>query len=67
MTSDGLPLPSSFSGPDNDALREVGLPLMSHDDCVRLYPASGAITDFMLCAGKEEGVIDTCSVGNSFY
>ena len=63
MTSDGLPLPSSFSGPDNDALREVGLPLMSHDDCVRMYPP--AVTDFMLCAGKEEGGVDTCRVGNS--
>ena len=46
-------------GDGSDVLLEVGLPLISSSQCSWLI---GGFTDNMICAGKPEGVVDTCSV-----
>jgi len=39
-------------------LQEVGVPVVSNDDCNNAY--YGGITDFMFCAGLAEGGKDSC-------
>ncbi|XP_077430219.1 trypsin-2-like isoform X2 [Vanacampus margaritifer] len=47
----GVPLPSP------QALQEVTVPIVSNDDCNDVY---GLITSNMICAGTDEGGMDSC-------
>ena len=48
----------SFWGSSPNTLMQASLPLVSKQRCQNAYP--GEIDDSMLCAGLDEGGIDTC-------
>ncbi|XP_067000655.2 trypsin-1 isoform X3 [Anabrus simplex] len=46
-------------------LREVKVPVMNHDKCVKDY--NGTVTKNMLCAGYDEGMKDACQVAYLYH
>ena len=48
----------SFWGSSPNTLMQASLPLVSKERCENAYP--GEIDDSMLCAGLDEGGVDTC-------
>ncbi|XP_078357726.1 trypsin-3-like [Oculina patagonica] len=47
------------SGPVSDRLRVAQVPIIEHGKCAKMYQGS-RITSRMLCAGYEQGRIDSC-------
>ncbi|XP_022248470.1 complement factor B-like [Limulus polyphemus] len=44
-----------------DHLKQIRLPIQSHETCVKsLEKTKKQMTDFMICAGDNEGIVDTC-------
>lgn len=52
--------------PNSDQLRVVQVPLVSEEECRKLYGSSADITDRMFCAGFPEGGKDACQVKKIF-
>ncbi|KAL9965673.1 hypothetical protein ACROYT_G029510 [Oculina patagonica] len=50
---------TAFGGPKPDELLEASVPLVSEPRCTKSYP--GLIDDSMLCAGFDDGGVDTCT------
>ncbi|XP_008590758.1 PREDICTED: enteropeptidase, partial [Galeopterus variegatus] len=48
-----------YQGPTADILQEADVPLLSNEKCQQQMPEYN-ITENMICAGYEEGGIDTC-------
>ena len=48
----------SFGGSSPNTLMQASVPLVSHQSCSNAYP--GDIDDSMLCAGLDEGGVDSC-------
>ena len=47
-------------GPPTRVLHEAALPLVSHEQCNDPQSYNGVITKNMLCAGFQQGGVDTC-------
>lgn len=50
-----------WTGPPADILQEADVPLLSNEKCQQEMPEYN-ITENMVCAGYEEGGIDSCQV-----
>ncbi|XP_036911447.1 enteropeptidase [Sturnira hondurensis] len=49
----------AYQGPTADILQEADIPLLSNEKCQQQMPEYN-ITENMVCAGYEEGGVDTC-------
>ncbi|XP_076308471.1 complement factor B-like isoform X2 [Tachypleus tridentatus] len=44
-----------------DHLKQIRLPIQNHETCLKsLEKTKKEMTDFMICAGDSEGIVDTC-------
>lgn len=49
------------NGPQSNVLKQVTVPLLAHADCKQRYAREGAtITANMICAGTNQGGLDSC-------
>lgn len=47
-------------GPPTRVLHEAALPLVSNEQCNGPWSYNGVITENMICAGFQQGGVDTC-------
>ena len=52
---------------DNNVLQEAPVPIIPHSTCTSRSYYGSYVNEFMVCAGYEEGGIDTCQVSRRLH